>query len=190
MATRGLGDLRGSAGGTRVAVSRIVTTTVRSYDYVNHGYTAVRDALRSDPLGIFQRATTVAARRAGELGAQLHARVGPIDIAADVAIEVTSIVEVAQSSPASQPATRLELSWRAVRRPGMFPVMHAVLSIYPLTSRETQLELEGTYDPPAGVVGRAFDAVAGHRIAEASVQKFVQEVAAGLREELARPARG
>jgi hypothetical protein len=38
------------------------------------------------------------------------------------------------------------------------------------------------------VVGRAFDAVAGHRIAEASVQKFVQEVAAGLRGELARPA--
>ena len=31
-------------------------------------------------------------------------------------------------------------------------------------------------------------AVAGHRIAEASVQQFGQEVAAGLRGELARPA--
>jgi len=165
-----------------------VTKLLRSYDYVNHPYAAVRDALRSDPLGIFQRATTVAAARAEALNAQLHARVGPIEVAADVQIEVASIVEEPESSPQGRPSTKLTLEWKAVHRPGMFPVMHAVLSVYALTPTETQLDLEGTYAPPAGAVGRAFDAVAGHRIAEASVQQFIQEVATALRAELARPA--
>ena len=158
-----------------------MTKPLRSYDYVNHPYEAVRDALRSDARGLFQRATTVTAARADALHSQLHARIGPLDVAAEVEIEVGAIAEEADA-PNGGPATRLTLSWQAVRHPGM----NATLSVYALTPGETQLDLEGHYEPPAGAVGRALDAVAGHRLAEASVQQFVKEIATALRAELGR----
>ena len=175
---------RGAGTGTSGAVASGVSTTLRSYDYVNHSYATVRDALRRDARGIFQRATTVTADRADSLTAQLHARIGPLDVAAEIALELGTAVD--EASTADGARTRLTIEWHAARHAGWFPVMRAVLSIYPLTSTETQLDLEGQYDPPAGVLGRAIDAVAGHRIAEASVQQFVREVATTLRAELAR----
>jgi hypothetical protein len=57
-----------------------------------------------------------------------------------------------------------------------------------LSSQETQLDLHGRYRPPLGVVGNALDALVGHRIAEASVLRFVQGVATRLSTELAEPA--
>ena len=53
--------------------------------------------------------------------------------------------------------------------------MTAVLAVYPLTATETQLDFSGQYDPPLGAVGDAVDALVGHRIAEASVHRFVTE---------------
>jgi hypothetical protein len=58
------------------------------------------------------------------------------------------------------------------------------LEIYPLTATETQLDFSGEYDPPLGVVGDAVDAAIGHRVAEASVQRFVADVGAYLRKAL------
>ena len=63
--------------------------------------------------------------------------------------------------------------------------MRGRLSVYPLSRSETQLEFEGVYDPPLGLLGDAIDAMAGHRIAEASVLQFLRDVAALLRSELA-----
>ena len=67
----------------------------------------------------------------------------------------------------------------------LFPLMTAVLAVYPLTATETQLDFSGQYDPPLGAVGDAVDALIGHRIAEASVHRFVTDVARYLREHLA-----
>ena len=64
--------------------------------------------------------------------------------------------------------------------------MHAKLAVYPLPATETQLELVTRYDPPFGVIGAAADAMIGHRIADASVQRFLNEVAAHLRQTLAK----
>jgi hypothetical protein len=69
--------------------------------------------------------------------------------------------------------------------PRLFPFMRAELSIYPLTATETQLDLWGLYEPAFGAVGKAMDAVVGHRIAEVSVHRFITEVAAYLRQALA-----
>ncbi len=57
-----------------------------------------------------------------------------------------------------------------------FPLMSARLSAWPMTSTETQLELEGEYEPALGALGTALDAVLGHRIAEASVDRLLQDV--------------
>jgi hypothetical protein len=70
--------------------------------------------------------------------------------------------------------------------PRLFPLMKAQLSIYPLTATETQLDFLGFYEPPFGAVGKAMNAIVGHRIiAEVSVHRFISDVAAYLRKALA-----
>jgi hypothetical protein len=156
--------------------------SLRVYDYVNHPFARVAAAFSTDTPGIVRRATTVAGERASELGAKLHAQLGPIDVTADVAIEVGPMDET--PLPSGRPALRVPITWKAIQTPRAFPVMQAELTIYPLTATETQLELAGSYVPPLGALGRALDSALLHRIAEASVLQFVQELARFLREEL------
>jgi hypothetical protein len=84
----------------------------------------------------------------------------------------------------STPSTRLAVVWEAASQPGWFPLMKADLAIYPLTGTETQLDFWGFYEPPFGAMGKAINAVAGHRIAEACVHRFIADVAAYLRRTL------
>jgi hypothetical protein len=156
---------------------------IRCYDYINHPYARVRDALGQDALKVFQAATKAAASRAQSVAAELHVEVGGIGVKADIAISVKNIEEKV-ADVVSGPATRLQLEWEAATVPSLFPLMKAELSAYPLTSTETQLDFGGLYEPPFGPVGRAMNAVAGHRIAEASVHRFVNEVAEYLRQTL------
>jgi hypothetical protein len=152
------------------------------YEYVTVPYDRVREALRSDAGGIFQRATTTAATRARDLVATLHVNVGALQIGADIAIDVRRVTE--DVTALGERSTRVELAWTAARGAGLFPAMDATLTIYPLSRDETQLDLLGRYRPPLGAVGSAIDAIVGHRLAQASVLRFVQEVAARLVAEL------
>jgi hypothetical protein len=77
------------------------------------------------------------------------------------------------------------LEWEAATMPGLFPFMKGELSVYPLTSTETQLDFCGIYEPPFGAVGKTMNAIVGHRIAEVSVHRFVSDVAGYLRQALA-----
>jgi hypothetical protein len=63
--------------------------------------------------------------------------------------------------------------------------MSAQLSAWPITSTETQLELQGEYRPPFGAVGAALDAMVGHRVAEAAVERLLQDLLEQIRRELA-----
>jgi len=63
--------------------------------------------------------------------------------------------------------------------------MKAELAVYPLTPTETQLDFAGRYEPPLGLLGEAMNSIAGHRIAEASVHRFLVDVAEHLRSKLA-----
>ena len=155
---------------------------LRVYDYVNHPFADVEAALAIDPAGIIKRATTAASERAADLGAKLHAHVGPIDVTADIAIEIGPYDDTPLAS--GRKALRIPIAWRALRATRAFPVMQAELTAYPLTSTETQLELVGTYEPPLGALGRAIDSAVLHRLAEASVLQFLQEIARHLRDHL------
>jgi hypothetical protein len=152
------------------------------YEYVPIPYAKVRDALSRDAAGIFQRATATATSRAEELVANLRVSIGVLEVGADVAIDIGSVAET--TTALGDPIMRLDLAWKATRAEGLFPSMEATLSVYPLSAKETQLDLLGRYRPPLGIVGNAADALIGHRIAEASVLRFVQEVAARLCTEL------
>lgn len=157
---------------------------IRCYDYVNRPYEQVRDALSKDALSIFQSATKAAASRARSLAAELRADIGGIGVEAEILISVKN-VEEKPASGMSEPVTRLRLEWQAAKMPALFPFMQAELSIYPLTSTETQLDFSGAYVPPLGPVGKALNAVALYRIAESSVHRFVEDVAEYLRRALA-----
>ncbi len=157
--------------------------TIRSYDYVNHPYACVRNALSKDALAVFQAATKAAASRAQSVASELRVDIGGITVEADIRISVRGI-DGEISDTLSTPVTRLQLEWESAKMPALFPLMKAELSIYALTSTETQLDFSGEYEPPLGVFGKAVDAIAGHRIAEASVHRFVAEVGEYLRQTL------
>lgn len=155
---------------------------IRCFDYVNWPYERVREALQDAP-GVFQSATKSAVSRAESVATELRVDFGGVGVRADVKISVKSVEEEAGAT--SSPATRLQIEWEAASMPGLFPVMNAELSIYPLTATETQLDFLGHYEPPFGAVGKAMNAVVGYRIAEVSVHRFVSEVAGYLRKKLA-----
>jgi hypothetical protein len=156
---------------------------IRSYDYVNHPFEKVRDALSSNPLAVFQAATKTAAARANSLASELRVDLAGISLSADIAISVKDIVQT-KAAGAAGPSTLIHLEWEGANLPHLFPFMKAELSIYPLTGTETQLDFSGVYEPPLGVLGSAMNAVAGHRIAESSVHRFVSDVASHLRNSL------
>lgn len=155
---------------------------LRCFDYVNRPYDQVKEALAGNALAIFERATRWAADRNRDSGAELRVRIGAVEIAAGIAIDVTGIA--AARSPANQPAIRIDLTWKSEHRPGLFPEMTGALWVYALSSHETQIELTGSYDPPLGLLGDAIDAIVLHRIAEESVRRFITDVAGYLRDEL------
>jgi hypothetical protein len=157
---------------------------IRCYDYVNHPYERVRDALKQNALTVFQSATKTAASRAQSVAAELQVDFGGIAVKTDVKIVLKS-VEESVPDPISYPTTTLRLEWEAATMPQLFPLMNGELSVYPLTSTETQLDFSGVYKPPFGALGKTMNAIIGHRIAEASVHRFVDDVAGYLRQTLA-----
>jgi hypothetical protein len=156
---------------------------VRCYDYVNHPYERVRAALSKDAPAVFQSATKAAASRAQSIASELRIDMGGMGIQADIRVSVKNI-ELKEREGRSGPATRLQLEWEAARLPRLFPLMKAELSIYPITATETQLDFNGFYEPPFGLMGKTVNAVAGRRLAEVCVQRFITDVAAYLRKTL------
>ncbi len=156
---------------------------LRCYEYVIAPYERVCELLAGDPTGLFQRATRAASARADELGATLRVAVGPIEIGAPVNIRVVSVTD--EVGPLGDKATRLEVAWTAAKGGGFFPSMEATLRVYPLSRGETQIDLHGKYRPPLGAVGNVINAVFLHRVAEATVLRFVQDLAARINAELA-----
>jgi hypothetical protein len=148
---------------------------VQAFNYVNRPYTRVRGDVLAHPTELFAAATS---SENGAKTAELHAKAGPLEVGAHVQIEVLSITE---STANNRPATKLALTWKAASRSALFPTMRATLSVYPLSATETQLELDGDYDPPLGPIGDLLDVTAMRDFAATSVQHFVDDVAAYLR---------
>jgi hypothetical protein len=155
---------------------------LRCYAYVTRPYEAVREALHQRPLELLQRATNSAAERANSVATSLRAGAAGIEIGVEVRIHVRAVRDD-EGLGGLSPVTRVSLGWEAARAPALFPMMSAELSVWPLSSSETQLEIEGAYRPPLGAVGKTIDAVLGHRLAEASVHRLLEDVVDQLRRE-------
>ena len=68
----------------------------------------------------------------------------------------------------------LEIDWVAGTR--FFPDFHGVLSLRIDTVESTKLSLDGTYQPPFGVPGLAFDLLVGRRIARATMRDLLERL--------------
>ncbi|MFV1986753.1 MAG: hypothetical protein ACC682_05710 [Gemmatimonadota bacterium] len=156
---------------------------IRAFDYVNQPYERVRTLLADSADEILRAATSAAASRAHDVASGLHVNLGGVEIGAEIAITVNDIEEQAGGALTTE-KMQVHLEWEAAKTARLFPVMRGVLAVYPLTARETQLDFAGTYELPLGPIGSAIDAVIGHRIAEASVHRFVADIAGYLRSTL------
>jgi hypothetical protein len=162
---------------------------IRCFDYVNHPYARVCEALIENAPAVFQKATKLAETRVGDVASELRVQVGTLEVGTDITIAVRGVEDI-PGRRSWESVTKLRLEWQSARAPRWFPLMQAELSVYPLTATETQLDFLGHYEPPLGVLGSAIDAAVGHRIAEAAVHRFVVDVADYLRRTLSRPPAG
>lgn len=67
---------------------------------------------------------------------------------------------------------------------GPFPSFNGTLILRP-HSGQTELELKGSYTPPLGEIGAAFDAVVGNKIARTTIRILLENLKAALEEEFA-----
>jgi hypothetical protein len=72
--------------------------------------------------------------------------------------------------------TSVPLTWEPVGLEGLLPRLDANLELGSLGDDRTQLAISARYRPPLGVVGRAVDRVLLHRVAEATLKDFLDQV--------------
>jgi hypothetical protein len=73
---------------------------------------------------------------------------------------------------------------------GPFPSFEGTLSVRGDEGYERAvLELEGRYEPPLGAVGRAFDLVAGNKIAAATARRLLERLGAAIEHRYAEEER-
>lgn len=155
---------------------------LHTYEYVKVPFERVRDALVTDGVDLFARATHAAASRAHGIVSMLAVSIAGLEVGKDIVVRVTGTHPCAGEPPLER-AIRLDLEWGADTNESLFPAMRASL-IATAFNDETRLDLRGTYTPPGGVLGEAADRLLGARIAEASVHRFLQDVACRLSQEL------
>jgi hypothetical protein len=154
-------------------------------DYASRPYPEVRALLRRDPLGLIQRATTSAGAQLRAAGSTLRIELGTFEVGVRLRVGVENVTDEMLSG--AVPALRVSLMWKALRNPALFPSMLADLLVWPLSARQTQVEVEGAYWVPMGAVGALFEAVIGDRIASASAQGFLWDLITQIHRELPQP---
>jgi hypothetical protein len=72
------------------------------------------------------------------------------------------------------------VNWTAAGAKSLFPRLTANLVLSHVGKARTKLSLQGTYEPPLGAVGRAIDRTLLRNVAEATVQDWVDRIAAAV----------
>jgi hypothetical protein len=150
---------------------------------VDRPYERVASLLREQPGNLLQRATASASARAASVAVILRVNVVGFEVGVNVRLHSCHVRETSGTLP-NGPTLKLELAWSSARSPELFPPMLAELSTRPIDSTLTELEFRGSYWPPFGPVGVAIDGAVGRRIAEASIQSFLDDLSAQLRLDL------
>jgi hypothetical protein len=140
---------------------------------------AVEDVLLPTPSTWLPRLADQASARGEELLAQVG--IGPPagGLRKRVRVEFGPVVRYPSR-------TTLPMTWHPTGVATLFPVLEADLEIGMLGSGRTQLGLNARYRPPLGTVGRAIDRALLHRVAEATVKDFLDQVGDAIQRNLAQ----
>lgn len=108
-------------------------------------------------------------------GEELRARVGPrlTGYAKEVRLDI-GVPEVHRSG------LIYPIRWTATGAEALFPVLNAELILSHVGPDHTRMSFEGTYEPPLGALGRVVDRVLLGRVAESTVKRWVDQLAAAL----------
>lgn len=69
---------------------------------------------------------------------------------------------------------------QGTRLPSLFPTLEGEIELAPMGDELTQITLRGNYKPPLAAVGRVGNKVLLHRVAEASIKRFLDDLATSL----------
>ena len=135
------------------------------------------DVVRHRLLGAVSALWQQVAEAAYDEGEELLSRVGPFGpvpgLSKAVSVQVGKVRDRGEGFV-------MPLRWSATGPAELFPAMEADLEIAPLGSRESQLRISGSYDPPLGSVGRQLDRLLLHQLAEATVRALLGQLVAAL----------
>ncbi len=115
----------------------------------------------------------------GELLAKVGVTIGRMPIYKHVQLKVG-----ASSATLRPDRVMLPVSWTAVGGPPIFPEMEGTLHVEPEGSGTTRLTLNARYDPPFGRLGDLIDRALMHRVAQITMNDFVDRLARALAAEL------
>ncbi|MFP4636494.1 MAG: hypothetical protein ACLFRD_11585 [Nitriliruptoraceae bacterium] len=150
------------------------------YAYVEARFDLVTRLLADDAVGVLQAATDDAVQQAGVLSRTLSVNLGGFEVTHEATIEVGAF------QPREVTRGVVPLRWQAASGRLLFPQLAADLEVSAVTFDPplTQLTLDGSYEPPLGLLGAGADRLLLHRLAEATVHRFVHEVADQLRRQV------
>lgn len=148
---------------------------------VDAPFDLVARLLAQDTAGALQEATDSAAEEAGTRSRTLRVEVAGLEVSKDVRIEVGAFVPVGVTH------SEVGLRWHAARGRLLFPELTASLRVAAesLEPPRTRITVDGVYVPPLGALGAGVDTLVLHRLADATVQRFTQEIAASLHRKVA-----
>lgn len=108
-------------------------------------------------------------------GEQLYAKVGPSSegYAKKVRLSI-GLAEIRRAGVV------YPVSWTAVGGHRLFPKLTAELIVSHVGRDRSKIALQGTYDPPLGVIGRVVDRTLLKNVAESTIQDWVDRVATAV----------
>jgi hypothetical protein len=135
-------------------------------------YAVVRRRLRDDAARVLGEWVDDAGRAVATVAAEFRGR----------HLERAIVVEVVthEAPEGSATGSHLVLSAEALEHPERYPTLEARFDALPLGEARTALFFVATYNPPLGLIGGAADAVALHRFAEVSLQRYFDGVGGRL----------
>ncbi len=139
------------------------------------------DVLRTDPGTVVAEVVTAEERR----DRTFHTKLGA-EIAAKAAVHHEVCIELGRLHQDGDGAVHLDLRWHPTVHARWFPVFEGELVAAGERPHESHLVLRGTYRPPFGLLGRIFDTLIGHTVAERSLDRFVRRSADRLDAEVDR----
>jgi len=108
---------------------------------------------------------------------RLRVPVGPSSEHLGLAIDKGVVATLSRSPQHRVLEDRIGVTWQPDVDGEPFPRFDGALSVEAASPKASTLALEGRYEPPLGAAGKIFDAVLGHRIAEATARELLKEIA-------------